>query len=101
MQKFNLVLFLTCFFFLNASAQQLVTKVPITSSMVIKYSGENFSKNISLKKIDSYGFIKNDFLKALKIDSLTSLQNTGIDLEKDSYQYISIEDSVLSFVTLL
>lgn len=82
-------------------AQDLLNQVPSTATMVVKYSGENFSKNIPLKKLDGYAFIKDDFFKTLHIDTLTSLQNIGINFEKDIYQYISIEDTCLNFVTLL
>jgi hypothetical protein len=75
--------------------------VPSSSSVVIKYSGENFNKNVPMQKIDSYNFIKNNFLKLLQIDTLTSLQNTGINFEQDTYQYISMQDSSMSYVTLL
>ncbi len=82
-------------------AQNFLNKVPAAASVVIKYSGENFSKNVSLQKVDSYNFIKHNFFKLLQIDTLTSLQNIGIDFEQDSYQYISMEDTAMSFVTLL
>ncbi|MEO6490857.1 MAG: hypothetical protein ABIO04_13015 [Ferruginibacter sp.] len=85
---------------LYSHSQNLLNKIPSNASVVIKYSGKNFSKNLPIKKIDSYNFVRNEFFKALKIDSLTSLQNTGIDFEQDSYQYISMEDTCMSFVTL-
>jgi hypothetical protein len=39
--------------------------------------------------------------KMLDMDTLTSVQNMGVDFEKDSYQYVVSADSSLSFVTLL
>ena len=82
-------------------AQNLLSKVPAAASVVIKYAGENFSKNVPLTKIDTYGFIKNNFFKLLPIDTLTSLQSMGINFEEDTYQYISMEDTAMSFVTLM
>ena len=84
-----------------APAQNLISKVPIKSSLVVKYSGENFSKNVPIKKMDSYNFITNSFFKMLHLDSVKSLQNLGIDFEKDMYQYVTVEDSSVNFVTIL
>lgn len=96
-----IALTLLCSLATATSAQSFLSKVPSTSSVVIKYSGENFSKNVPLQKIDSYNFIKQNFFKLLQIDTLTSLQHVGINFEQDAYQYITMEDSSLSFVTLL
>jgi hypothetical protein len=101
MRKIILVVTLCCLAFVNAIAQNLLTKVPIEATVVIKYAGENFSKNVTVQKLDSYSFIKNNLFKMLNVDTLTTIQNMGIDFEQDSYQYISMEDSTLSFVTLM
>ena len=85
---------------LTTSAQNFLTKVPNNSSVVIKYAAENFTKNLPLKKIDSYNFIKDNFFKLLNIDTLTSLQNLGINFEQDTYQYVNMQDTCLNFVTL-
>jgi hypothetical protein len=87
--------------FTSVSAQNLLAKVPSSATMVIKYSGENFSKNVPVQKLNSYSFIKNNLFKMMNVDTLTAIQNMGIDLEQDSYQYIANDDSTLSFVTLL
>ena len=84
-----------------APAQNFITKVPANASLVVKYSGENFSKNVPIKKVDSYNFITNSFFKMLHLDSIKSIQNLGIDFEKDIYQYVTMEDSSVNFVTLL
>jgi hypothetical protein len=84
-----------------ATAQSFLNKVPYSSSAVIKYSGETLGKQLPLQKIDGYNFMKNSFFKLLRIDSLTSLQNIGIDFMQDTYQYVSTDDSSLNFVTLL
>jgi hypothetical protein len=99
----KLLVFLTLFgtALTTVKAQNLLAKVPATSSAVIKYAGENFTKNISLQKLDTYGFIKDNFFKMLRIDTLTSIQNMGINFEQDTYQYVTMEDSAMSFVTLL
>jgi hypothetical protein len=99
MKKILIILAVACLC-ISAAAQNLQQKVPDNASVVIKYAGENFSKNISLKKLDSYSFIKENLFKALKIDSLSSLQNLGINFEKDVFQYVTADDSATSFVTL-
>ncbi|MBK7376607.1 MAG: hypothetical protein IPJ02_13920 [Chitinophagaceae bacterium] len=101
MKKIIVSLALFCLAGKTTQAQELLNRVPSTASMVIKYSGENFSRSLPLKKLDSYGFIRDDFFKTLRIDTLTSLQNIGIDFEKDIYQYVSIEDTCMNFITLL
>ncbi len=101
MKKLTLALAVFCIALASAKAQNFLTKVPSTSSVVIKYAGDNFNKNVPMQKMDSYNFIKHNFFKMLQIDTLTSLQNIGINFEQDTYQYITTEDSSLSFVTLL
>jgi hypothetical protein len=101
MKKVLFLLALCGIVFTSVSAQNLLAKVPSSSTMVIKYSGENFSKNVPVQKLNSYNFIKNNLFKMMNVDTLTAIQNIGIDLEQDSYQYIANDDSTLSFVTLL
>ncbi|MEO7308502.1 MAG: hypothetical protein ABIR78_15295 [Ferruginibacter sp.] len=101
MKKFILAIALCYMAGTAAMAQNFLDQVPSTATMVIKYSGENFSKAVPLQKLDHYGFIKDDFFKTLHIDTLTSLQNIGIDFGQDFYQYIVMEDTCMSFVTLL
>ena len=81
-------------------AQRLLSKVPANASLVVKYSGDNLTKTVPVKKLDSYNFVKNNLFKALKIDSLTSLEGTGISFEQDAYQYVTMEDSSINFVSL-
>jgi hypothetical protein len=101
MKKIIATLGISCMVFTITNAQDLLTQVPSTATLVIKYSGENFSKNVPLQKLDRYGFIKDDFYKTLHIDTLTSLQNIGINFSEDIYQYVIMEDTCMSFVTLL
>jgi hypothetical protein len=101
MKQFIAALALFCSLAHATKAQNYLSKVPSTSSVVIKYSGENFSKQVPLQKLDSYNFIKHNFFKLLHIDTLTSLQNIGINFQQGAYQYITMEDSAMSFVTLL
>jgi hypothetical protein len=101
MKKIIIALAITCSSFAAGYAQSLLNKVPANASVVLKYSGENFTRNLPLKKIDSYNFVKQNLFKTLKIDTLTSLQNLGINFEKDTYQYIAMGDSTVNFVTLL
>lgn len=101
MKKSFTFLTLCCLAATVLTAQNLISKVPGNASVVIKYAGDNFTKNVPLQKIDSYAFIKNNFFKMLHLDTLTSLQHTGINFEQDAYQYITMEDSSLNFVTVL
>jgi hypothetical protein len=101
MKKLLVALTLFCVALNAAKAQNLLTKVPATSYAVIKYAGENFTKNMPLQKLDTYGFVRSNFLNLLHIDTLTSLQNMGINFDQDTYQYVTVEDSAMSFVTLL
>jgi hypothetical protein len=101
MKKLLVSLTLFCTVLTTVKAQNLLAKVPVTSSAVIKYAGENFTKNMPLQKLDTYGFIKDNFFKMLRIDTLTSIKNMGINFEQDTYQYVTMEDSAMSFVTLL
>jgi Domain of unknown function (DUF4836) len=101
MKKILIVLALCGIVCTNVLAQNLLAKVPSSATMVIKYGGENFSKNVPIQKLNSYSFIKNNLYKMMNVDTLTALQNMGIDLEQDSYQYIDNDDSTLSFVTLM
>jgi hypothetical protein len=84
----------------KAQNTSFLSKVPSTSTVVIKYSGDNLSKNVPIKKLDSYDFVKNNLYKALKIDSLTSLEGTGINFEQDAYQYVTMDDSSINFTSL-
>lgn len=100
MNRIILILALSCYAF-TGFAQNPISKVPANASLVIKYSGENFSKNLPLDKMDTYSFIRTNLAKALKMDTLTSLKDLGINVTADTYQYVSTEDSSISFVTLL
>jgi hypothetical protein len=101
MKKVLFLLALCGIAFTSVTAQNLLAKVPSSATMVIKYSGENFSKNVPVQKLNSYSFIKNNLFKIMNVDTLTAIQNMGIDLEQDSYQYIANDDSTLSFVTIM
>jgi len=84
----------------NSHAQNLLSKVPANAVMTVKYSGNNLSQNVPLKKLDSYNFVKNNLYKALKVDSLQSLEGTGINFEQDAYQYATMDDSCINFTSL-
>jgi Domain of unknown function (DUF4836) len=101
MKKLISILALTVVFVYNLHAQSLITRVPASSNLVIKYAGENFKTLVPLSKVDSYNFIKEDLFQMISVDKLTSVQNMGVDFEKDSYQYVVSQDSSLSFVTLI
>jgi Domain of unknown function (DUF4836) len=99
-KSISLLLAIVCLI-ANLNAQNFVSNVPSSATVVIKYAGENFSNLTPVKKLDSYSFIKSNLFKMLDMDTLTSIQNMGIDFEQDSYQYVVSEDSALSFVTLV
>jgi hypothetical protein len=101
MKKILFVLALCGIVCTNVLAQNLLAKVPSSATLVIKYAGENFSRSVPVQKLNSYNFIKNNLYKIMNVDTLTAIQNMGIDLEQDSYQYIASDDSTLSFVTLM
>jgi hypothetical protein len=101
MKKSLLAIVMLCAVIAGANAQDLISRIPASSSLVLRYSGDNFSKNVSVQKLDSYTFVKEKLLKMLNIDTLTSIQQTGINFEQDAYQYMTMEDSALNFVTLL
>lgn len=101
MKKCTLSVILCCLAFVTGHAQDMLNIVPANATMVIKYSGDNFSKTLPVEKLERYGFIKNDLLKTLHFDKRTSFKNIGIDFSKDFYQYITMDDTCMSFVTLL
>ncbi|MFT4024376.1 MAG: DUF4836 family protein [Flavihumibacter sp.] len=87
--------------FLTGFGQPVLPPVPANASLVIKYSGNNLTRQLPLTKIDAYGFMKENVFKLIGLDSLSSLENTGIDFSKDSWQYLVAGDSATGFVTLL
>lgn len=101
MKKFALALILCCVTFTATHAQDFLNLVPANATVVIKYAGNNFGKTLPIEKLDRYGFIKNDLFQTLHLDKRTSLKNIGIDFGKDFYQYMSMEDTCMSFVSLL
>jgi Domain of unknown function (DUF4836) len=101
MKRIILSFTICCLIAFSLQAQNFISKVPIHANTVIKYAGENFSKSMPLKKVDTYNFIKTTLLHSLNMDSLKSITELGIDFEQDTYQYITSEDSSMSFVTML
>lgn len=92
---------LSCILCTSSQAQNNIKYVPANAAVILKYAAENFSKNVSVKKLDSYQFIKDDFFKMIHLDKRSSLQNTGINFDQDVYQYVSLEDTCINFVTVL
>ena len=101
MKKYIVSLILCCLVFTATHAQDFITLVPSNATVVIKYAGDNFSKTLPVEKLDKYGFIKNDLLKTLHLDKRTTLKNIGIDFSQDFYQYITMDDTCINFVSLL
>jgi hypothetical protein len=100
MKKFVYSVVLFQVVFTTSFSQNLLSKVPVSATMIMKYTGENLSKKMPVNQADTYGFIKNNLLKAFKTDSLLSISEIGIDFEKDSYQYLDANDSITNFVTM-
>ena len=100
MKKAIFTLIALCLLYTGFS-QNTLSKVPADAVLVIKYSGENLTKSVPVTKLDTYDFIKNKLYKTIGVDSLSSIQNTGINLEKDIVQYMLMQDSAVSFVTLM
>jgi hypothetical protein len=101
MKKIITCVVLICSVLTATNAQTSISNVPANASLVIRYSGDNFSKNVPVKKLESYNFVKNNLFKALRIDSLTSLEGTGIDFGKDIFQYVVMDDSATNFVSMI
>jgi len=101
MRKFIISCIVCCVSFTATHAQDFLSIVPSNATVVIKYSGDNFSKSLPVEKLDRYGFIKNDLFKILHLDKRTTLKNIGIDFGQDFYQYITMDDTCISFVSLL
>lgn len=100
MKKLIASLALISSFSILTNAQTSIDNVPSNASVVIRYSGKNFSSHVPIKKLDSYRFMKDNFFKKLNIDSFTSIEKSGIDFTKDAYQYAVMDDSSTSFVSL-
>lgn len=85
----------------SVQSQDISGKVPANASMVVKYAGEKLFKDVPAKKIDSYSFVKQYLFTTIGLDSTSSIEKTGIYLEKDIFQYLLMEDSSINFVTLM
>ena len=79
MKKFIVSFILCCIVFSATYAQEFLNIVPSNATVVVKYSGDNFSKTLPVEKLDRYGFIKNDLFKTLHFDKRTTIKNIGID----------------------
>ncbi len=101
MRKCTLAVILCCLALTTTHAQDFLNTVPSNATLVIKYAGDNFSKTLPIEKLERYGFVKNDLFKALHFDKRTTFKNIGIDFGQDFYQYITMDDTCMSFVTLL
>lgn len=86
---------------LTGTAQPILRNVPANATAVIRYSGENFAQKMPVSKLESYKFIKGMLTQSLRIDSFTSFNQMGVDLTRDACQYVLVNDSTASFVTIL
>lgn len=100
MKKTVSFLFMLCLCTTAGFAQNLISKVPATASLVIKYSGTSLSQKLPAAKFDSYTALKNKIFKEFKLSSKTTLEDIGIDLQQDAYQYLVTSDTTTNFVTI-
>jgi hypothetical protein len=89
-----------CLFINQVKGQSFTERVPENSYVVVHYSGKTITNAIPVSKLDKYDIIRNDFFKALHLDTARSLTETGIDFSSDLVQYVSYKDTVMGFVTL-
>lgn len=88
------------FLFSVARSQDFSSRVPQNVFGIVHYAGKTLTNTIPITKLDKYGIVKNDFFKALHLDTAHTLSSTGIDFSSDIYQYAFSQDSILGFVTL-
>jgi hypothetical protein len=100
MKKFLLAVYIFQFA-MQATAQDLVTKIPDYASAVIKYAGANLTQKVPVSKMDGYNFVKTTLLKGLKKENINTLSQTGLNFGQSAYQYFAVHDSATLFVTLL
>lgn len=101
MKKFFLIYLLPLFFTNAIFAQDMLSKIPASTNLVIKYAGGSLTKKMPAEKFESYLMLKKKFFNALKADGNTSLKNIGINLQQDAYQYLITTDTTTNFVTLV
>ena len=95
MQKLILAFMLSCMARTVTNAQGFIDQVPSNATLVIKYSGENFSKAVPLQKLDHYGFIKDDFFKTLAMQVVKYVKKSkccGGEVEFRSSQSVKSMD---------
>ena len=101
MKKFFLISLLSLLFSTVIFAQDMLSKIPAGTNLVIKYAGGSLTKKMPAEKFESYLMLKKKFFNALKADGNTSLKNIGINLQQDAYQYLITTDTTTNFVTLV
>ncbi len=94
MKPLTILFFLTAFFSLNA--QDLKSKIPDNTNLLIQFAGSEIEKNVNIKTFDQYDFSR-ELKKELKI---SSLEDIGIDFTKNHYQYLYQKDTILAYVAL-
>jgi hypothetical protein len=100
MKKILPVLLLQCLFATACFSQNMIAKVPSSAALVLKYSGSSLSEKLPATKFDSYTSLKKKLFEELKIDPKTTLDDMGIDLQQDAYEYLTLSDTTTAFVTL-
>lgn len=99
--KTTTIALFTLFATLTGFAQNNQFKAPANAVAVINYNGAALSKQLPVNKMNSYSFIKHFIFKELGLDTSLSMEQTGIDFEKNALQYGLQEDSAFSFVTIV
>lgn len=81
-------------------AQDFTSRTPENVFGVVHYSGKILNNALPISKLDKYGIVRSDFFKALNLDTVHSLEGSGIDFSSDLLQYAVTRDTVLGFITL-
>lgn len=100
--KYLSLSFLTTLAAVSASAQDLVSKIPSDAEFVVSINNKAISKNGSDKLIDEL-FQKIGVYSSLATEGINSdkLSNFPVDLQKNSYVYRTVTDSISYVVALL
>lgn len=81
-------------------AQDLENKVPQNSPFALCFNSKNLNDKVALKTIQEYPWMQALLDKELKFLP-KDLSQTGIDINRNHYQYYSNRDTVMNYVILI
>jgi len=96
----NYFLLLLICFSTAISAQDLENKVPQNSPFALCFNSKNLNDKVALKTIQEYPWMQALLDKELKFLP-KDLSQTGIDINRNHYQYYSNRDTVMNYVVLI